>query len=643
MTTNFVGPAHQRPRRRSRKRLITILGIVLVFLIFNVLAFRAPAFALYRHALQGKQAFTSAKDELALRNFAGAKRSLTTGIDEFTAAQDAARKLWLPKIIPGVGRQIRAAENLLRVGTETGVALQTLTAVAERMTEPLQKKDATYASISSQEKEQVLSLAAQTEPDIQGAKAQIDLALTYLEKIPDWGLIGPLASAVRPLREQLPELQRGLETAVPVVRVLPGLLGYPEKSTYLFLLQNNTELRPTGGFIGTYGIVEFHDGEITSFSTHNVYDLDVPAEAFLNETPPEPLQKYLAARRWFFRDSNWSPDFPTSAKEALRFYRLESRSDQPLNGVIAVTPTFISSLMELTGDITVQGITFTPENLVETLQYQVEQGFLRQGLSDADRKEIIGAMTQVLFSRLLTLPQDRWPDLWKVLEENVGEKHVLLYLGDGEEEELIRRWGWAGEMRSVAGDFLMVVDANLASLKSDPGVTRTLSYAVVQGDGGLVVTLRVRYNNQGTFNWKSTRYRTYTRIYVPRGSELLSSSGYVTDDRLHNGKPTTATAGEELGKTVFAGFTSVEPQTENTLELRYRLPAELAAPYRDGSYTLFVQKQPGTAAYGLALDIEAAGRIQSHSPEAVGTIRDNHLIVETDLARDREFQVTFRP
>ena len=228
--------------------------------------------------------------------------------------------------------------------------------------------------------------------------------------------------------------------------MIPKIAGYPESKTYLFLLENNTELRPTGGFIGTYGTLKVKDGEIEDFVTDNIYNLDVPAESFLNIDPPEPLKKYLKSERWFLRDSNWSPDFPATAEKALWFYEQERGPVKNFDGVIAVTPTFIESLIELTGELTVQGITFNKENFVDTLQYQVEQGYYRQGISDSERKEIIGQLSAMLLDRLLALPQSKWDDFWTTFTNDIEHKQILIYLRDPVAQATVSQENWGGEV-----------------------------------------------------------------------------------------------------------------------------------------------------------------------------------------------------
>jgi hypothetical protein len=453
-----------------------------------------------------------------------------------------------------------------------------------------------------------------------------------------------LKNSIKPIQDQLPAVQRALENALPAAEILPPIAGYPEEQTYLFLLQNNTELRPTGGFIGTYGILKVKDAEITSFKTDNIYNLDDPVQKSLNIEPPVALQKYLKAERWFMRDSNWSPDFPTSAEKALWFYAKENGSEKNIDGVIATTPDMIKSLLKLTGEIKVNGITFTEANFVETLQYQVEQGYYRQGISESDRKEVIGAMADELMNRLMNFPQKRWGELWQVIGDNITQKQLLFYSKQPSLQSMINQENWGGNVRpTTTEDFLMVVDANMASLKSDPGVKRTIDYTVDQTDDGVYGDVTITYDNQGTFNWKSTRYRTYTRVYVPKGSQLIEQSGVMLNDSLSGGKSGQAEVYDEFDKTAIAGFISIEPKTTGQLHYRYKLPATVADTTNGNRYSLIIEKQAGTTSHTLNVNLSFKRSILTAEPiDKFQRKAHNSVALNTDLLTDRAFDITFK-
>jgi len=481
---------------------------------------------------------------------------------------------------------------LLEAGISTGKSIQTINDIAISIVDPLEKNgDISLNSLSEEETELLLKNIYESKDSLIDAKKSIDNAVTKIDKIPNNGLIGKLKEATDPLKEKLPELQTAIDQAISASQIIPVVAGYPDTQTYLFLLQNNTEIRPSGGFIGTYGILKLKNGDIDYFKTDNTYNLDEPAEEWLDEKPPWPLTRYNAVHQWFFRDSNWSPDFPTSAKKAEWFYEKERGPEKDINGIIAVTPSFIQSLLSLTGEIKINGLTFNEENLVDVLQYQVAQGYLRQGIDDSERKEIIGVLSSKILEEVLNLPKSKWSDLWEVINENINQKHLLINLKNSEIQGYILKENWGGAINSVDHDYFTVIDANLASLKSDPGVKRTISYTLHYDSGNLIADLKINYNNEGTLTWKTTRYRTYTRVYVPQGSNLLKSSGSMIDCKIDDEGSVEKV--DELGKTSFGTFICIEPGEEGNLEFKYKLPDYIADSLKNDEYKLLVQKQPG--------------------------------------------------
>jgi hypothetical protein len=637
---------HQVDRRKRIKKLVYFALGIIVLLAIPALIHYPTVKSAYDYALAGREDFVRAQGAIGAQDFSGAKKALITADEKLNKAKLEVKKLKYLEFIPIVGKQINAIDNILIATIQLGMGLQDITDLGDSVFSPLKKdgQSVSLSTISPEQTERILQTIYQSPPLLQGVKADIDLAVDAIDNIPDKGLIGSIREIVVPLKEQLPAIQSGLELAIPAAESIPQIAGYPTKKTYLFLLQNNTELRPTGGFIGTYGILKLSNGAIDFFNTDNIYNLDTPYHGTFIAEPPWQLQKYLSADKWFMRDSNWSPDFPTTAEKAEWFYHREGGAESKIDGVIAVTPTFIESLIALTGPIDVNGITFTSENFIETLQYQVEQGFYRQGISEAERKEIIGVLSSKLLDRVLELPSDRWPDLWETFQKDINAKHILMYLKDKGIQQTIIDQGWGGDIRAFDGDYLHVVDSNMASLKSDPGVIRTIKYNVEKNpDNEYLATVKIHYDNQGTFNWKSTRYRTYTRVYVPEGSELIESGGVMENDKLHGGKPGEVEITNEFGKTVFGGFISIEPQEQGELTYTYRLPEMITEMIDNGQYQLFVQKQSGTATYDLAVSLNFVEKIDEFEPIDKGQ-QDGQNIVTflTDLGQDREFSIIFK-
>jgi hypothetical protein len=277
------------------------------------------------------------------------------------------------------------------------------------------------------------------------------------------------------------------------------------------------------------------------------------------------------------------------------------------------------------------------ENLIQRAasKYKVEKGYEQLGVSSWQRKEVVGEIAKVIKQRLLDLPLSRWPELIKVISDNVARKNILLYSRDPALQKLIREQGWSGEVRHDWGDSLMVVDANMAALKTDAVMDRQIDYRVQEENNSLQANLVVRYSHGGKFDWKTTRYRTYTRVYVPSGSHLIKADGFSQGE---------VEVGEEFGKTYFGAFLSVEPGAIGQLSFTYELPSALYENMKQyHNYRLTIQKQPGKQVSKLSVDLGFLNEIKSYSPANFYSEATDHkhLKSQGDLNIDRSFFLNF--
>ena len=438
--------------------------------------------------------------------------------------------------------------------------------------------------------------------------------------------------ALTSLRASARETLRGVDR-------IATLVGTQRPTSVLLLFLNNTELRPGGGFLGTYGLATIHHGELTSFATDDVYNLDKTVEGTLHVPPPEPFRQHHIVPWWYLRDANWSPDFAESSSTVLDFYRREGGVGDP-TVVIGFTPTLAAALLRVIGPVEINGTRFTAENIADELDYQVEKGYDEQGIPRPQRKAIITALSRAVIDRLMHRRFRDWGPIVTAVRTAIAERHLLASSSDAELQALFDRLAVTGRVRplEVGEDGLLVVDANLGSLKSDPVVERSIRYAMIPDTSGYRGTVLIRYRNTGTFTWKTTRYRTYTRVYLPPGTTLIRSSGSMARER--SNEPGIVDQGEELGRKWFGAFVSVEPGEERSLALEVRLAPSVTARIQHGSYVLRAQKQLGSVGTPLTLDLEFGTPVRvADPPEPPAAWGNSRYSMETDLRVDREFRV----
>ncbi len=418
-------------------------------------------------------------------------------------------------------------------------------------------------------------------------------------------------------------------------------LGFTSPQTYLVLLLNNTELRPGGGFIGAYAIVRFDKGAPDIIKAEGTEILDNYAPTAFS-TPPAPLQKYLGTTKWQFRDSNWSPDFPTSASTSLAMYAAEHGVDaEQIDGVIGFTPTVVENILKITGPITVAGQTYTSDTFTKQLEYQVEYAYASEGISTKNRKQMLGELAQALLPRLVTTGVTHWADYAALLPRMFAEKQLIFYSVHPKLEAALEANNLNGSMEGAPEDYLLWVDANLGALKTDASITRHLTYDLAPEGNGYVATATMQFVHSGTFDWRTTRYRDYARVFVPIGSQFLSVSGSMATDK--SPLPGVVDQGVENGRQWFGTFFSLEPGQAHTLSFHYRLPPTLSTEMAAASlYTLRVQKQLGTLAPQLTVHLDFGTKgVASTSPSGVITPSTHSVVFSSSLLTDRTFAVGF--
>ncbi len=441
----------------------------------------------------------------------------------------------------------------------------------------------------------LLKFLYESQPELIGLRANLELALLDLRRINKFGILYPVYKEVQFLNSELDSAVNLLNQAISISKVVPALAGYPEPSTYLLIMHNTDELRPSGGFIGVYGILESSNGKIDTLTTHDSYHLDMPASISgnWNLEPPEPLSKHLQVKNWYLRDANWSPDWPTSAENILSIYRGEKEAigeeSEKFAGVIGISPDFVADLVDLVGPIEARGEMYYKDNFQELLQYSVEMSYHEYDISQWDRKDVINEIVHELRQRLLKLPINDFAQVLSIVNNNVENKNIQLYFKDPVIQKLAVDLDAAGQVKDTDGDYLLVVDANLAAFKSDAVVNKSIDYELLfSRSESPHANLRLSYRHEGGFDWRTTRYRSYSRVYVPLGSYLNSVEPF---GNANLDKDSVSSYNDyDLNKTVFAFFFSLEPGSAGGLDIDYQLPEYLSDI---SSYSILSQRQSG--------------------------------------------------
>jgi len=413
-------------------------------------------------------------------------------------------------------------------------------------------------------------------------------------------------------QEALLRFEKPLRRLSGIIESLPYLTGVGRERKYLVLLQNNMELRPGGGFIGSYGLLTLKDGRIASFTINDVYDADGQLKGHIE--PPFALSRYLGAAHLFLRDSNFDLEFAKNA--ALAASLLDLSVGERVDGVITLDVSFLRMLLDKLGPVYVPAIdrTVTAKDFYLQAQTAAEKDFFPGSTQKKDFLQYIARALVLSLEEADSLPL---PALLQVLNNGVTQKHIMFSSADPAIMTLLLKNGFAPtvtklpeEYEAEIADFLGVFDANLGVNKANFYIKRSITQAItLQRTGEREGTVTLTYEN--TSNQKSPfggEYKNYLRVVLPEQAQITQIIidkavqriiPAVTSSRVYSSDRFVPPVGLEVeqetlyGRSVFGFLLNVPQGNKKTVTLRYSVPAPSALP-EEFEYVLRVFKQPGT-------------------------------------------------
>lgn len=619
--------------------------------------------AAYQNLLAAQESLGQADWPQAVRDFGSARFDFLQAEEEIQELGQLT--LGILKQLPG-GDLVSSGSRLVKVGENLAQAGQNLASAINSFSLnnlfSLINLAGSAENILASQENSLTDLMVINQDNLIQALAGIKLAQEELTQVKVESLPDNIQAAVISLEEKLPLVEEMLSQAEYYSTAFLNILGQDNPRQYLLVFQNNSELRASGGFIGTYGLLTLDKGAIKDLLIEGIYNIDGQLREKI--IPPQPIQKISTT--WSMHDANWFADFPTSAEKVAWFY--EKTGGPTVDGVISLTPTVIERLMELTGPLAMPAydLTLTAENFVELIQYQVEVDYDRE-LNQP--KRILADLAPRFIEALNQLSSLKRKEALSIIFDSLKEKHILIYFKEPSLENLVSQEGWSGELLTTDKDYLSVVSSNINGYKTDRVVKETINHqAEIQEDGSIIDTLTITREHQGghfQYDWWNRVNANYLRVYLPLGSQLLSAQGQTIEiyqppidyqeqgfkaDSLVNSieskmvidQKTGTHIFEENDKTVLGNWVYVSPGEIVTLTYQYKLPFKINLTKSMDSYSLLVQKQAGSlgSQFSHQLEFPADWQVSWQYPDEM-----NHELgimdYKDDLKIDRFLGVTF--
>lgn len=467
--------------------------------------------------------------------------------------------------------------------------------------------------------------------EIEEINTQLNDIYGYLQKINIYTRLGMeenliLANTVNS-KFNLNSYEKLLSQLVVISSNLPSVLGVNGNKTYLILFQNNMELRPTGGFIGSYGLLTLDKGKLSDFTISDVYSADGQLNGHVE--PPGPIKNYLGEANWWLRDSNWDPDFPTSAKRAEWF--LDKEIGREVDGVIAIDLNPIKDFLKINGSVYLSdyGLNIDSGNLYEKVQSEVQNNSFP---GTYQKSSFLTALSRSILNDLGDAKKQLDLRLLNDVYNSLNGRHIQVFLHNSEIQRAVTNLSWDGSVytpiceKDCYTDIAGIVEANVGVNKANYFVSRSIDTRIDLSGQNATKNLTLTLVNSANINLGQTgRYKSYIRLLVPESSTDISVKS-VYGQNQENLAPEISDA---KGRKEIGVLFEVLPG--ETKKLIYTWSNNINQGFKN--YNLFIRKQAGVDNFPITVSISTPLSILSTNPTFTLTNTGNY-VYNTTLARD---------
>jgi len=435
------------------------------------------------------------------------------------------------------------------------------------------------------------------------------------------------------------DLKGQLGLGKEILKIIPEILGLDgRRREYMVLFQNESEIRPTGGFIGSYGLISFQKGRLIDFEVKDIYEADGQLKGHVE--PPWEIKAHLGEANWYMRDANWNPDFVKTSADIQWF--LEKETQKRVDGVVGIDLAVVRAMLGVTGPIKVTDFkeTIDKDNLYEQAEFYAETKFFP---GSGQKASFLGTLGKQLFEEIKLLKTEKKMELYQVLMEMLESNEMQMAINNTQAAKVINEMGWDGKIyngkcagEACVTDYWYAVEANVGVNKANYFLRKNIEEGVEFTGESLNRILKINYENTAkNNNWPGGDYKNYLRIYLPKEvvlSQISVSDGYdTTIKKVYSGEEIRIR--EVEGKKEI-GFLVIVPVTKKRIvEIRYSSKISLGDK-KEFTYMKYIQKQPGTGETGLVSLVSFGEEWQPIQVEPAASLVGGKLLFNQKLSKD---------
>ena len=430
------------------------------------------------------------------------------------------------------------------------------------------------------------------------------------------------------------EVTKGRE----VIKILPEIIGVDGGSKeYMVLFQNDSELRPTGGFIGSYGLLSFKNGKLVNLEIKDIYEADGQLKGHVE--PPWEIKTHLGEANWYMRDANWKADFVKASADIQWF--LEKETNKKVDGVIGIDLAVAKAMLAATGEIFVPDFNekIDESNLYEQAEFYAETKFFP---GSSQKASFLGALGKQLFEEIKNLGAEKRLNLAGSMLDLLDKNELQLTFQNTEVAKRVMDLGWDGRIYSgdcsgenCVMDYWYVVEANLGVNKANYFLKRNIEETTEITNSSINRVLKVNYENTAkNTEWPGGDYKNYLRIYLPKEVDIGQISVMDGNDtsikRIYTNDEITIK--EVDGKKEVGFLVTVPVLKKRIVEIKYSSSIEMGN--KTFTYMKYIQKQPGMGETGLVSLISYPEDWQPLQVEPAASLVSGKLLFNQKLDKD---------